>query len=455
VPIVAGPNGTNQALYIGPKGEWGSARSSSGSSGGSAGGTGSSSIVWVKDSVYNPPSGGGAGGVVPPRPPLPPLPGVPELLDYVPALELIFRIASATLSSGEGTLGKKKILTEKAENLAEIGWAVQQYGLYDAMQPMMNGVYKSAYVPNGKLSKNVAIALGQDLAKQIAQSPVSVRLHSFETTLLAGTHVAVRQNGDQVAIAENGGLRSAIGSLARSYSRVMQMSENDEGYRDQQEDFSPVEGLWGNQGLYNYYNYTPGAMPVSAPVAYNANLPGLQKLLRGQASAVASVQFVDRLVRSATQVESLHRLYITWGERVPYIQYGGFLQELMEFGFEVMRVKPTMTVGSNPASEWIENLLEGNGSEASLKLVAEGLAQLFDGFKLDANSDSMYEVGDALDYLGRLVQAAEAVDDVRLDQEVLKASTLSYLVNLGSEYAQSSPTYKTILRTVFGESPAE
>jgi hypothetical protein len=154
-------------------------------------------------------------------------------------------------------------------------------------------------------------------------------------------------------------------------------------------------------------------------------------------------------------VESLHRLYLTWGERVPYIQYGGFLQELMEFGFEVMRVKPTMTVGSNPASEWIENLLEGNGSEASLKLVAEGLAQLFDGFKLDANSDSMYEVGDALDYLGRLVQAAEAVDDVRLDQEVLKASTLSYLVNLGSEYAQSSPTYKTILRTVFGESPAE
>jgi hypothetical protein len=77
------------------------------------------------------------------------------------------------------------------------------------------------------------IVLGQDLAKHIAQSPVSLTLHSFETTLLAGMHVAVRQNGDQVAIAENGALRSAVGSLARSYSRVMRLTENDdEYYRD-------------------------------------------------------------------------------------------------------------------------------------------------------------------------------------------------------------------------------
>jgi hypothetical protein len=92
-------------------------------------------------------------------------------------------------------------LTEKAKELTEIGWAVQQYGLYDAIQSMMKGVYKSAYVPGGKLSKNAAIVLGQDLAKQIAQSPVSVKLHSFETELLVGTHVAVRQNGDR-----NGGI---------------------------------------------------------------------------------------------------------------------------------------------------------------------------------------------------------------------------------------------------------
>jgi hypothetical protein len=142
-------------------------------------------------------------------------------------------------------------------------------------------------------------------------------------------------------------------------------------------------------------------------------------------------------------VESLHRLYITWGERVPYIQYGGFLRELVEFGFEIMRVKPTTTVGSNPAAEWIENLLEGNGSEGSLKLAAEGLAQMFDGFKLNADAASMYEVGNALDYMGRLVQVAEAVDDVKLDQEVLKASTLSHLVNLGGAYAALNPTYQT------------
>jgi hypothetical protein len=139
------------------------------------------------------------------------------------------------------------------------------------------------------------------------------------------------------------------------------------------------------------------------------------------------------LVRSATQVESLHRLYITWGERVPYIQYGGFLRELVEFGFEIMRVKPTTTVGSNPAAEWIENLLEGNGSEGSLKLAAEGLAQMFEGFRLNADAASMYEVGDALDYLGRLVRSAEAVDDPLLDREVLRASFLNRLLNIAVE----------------------
>jgi hypothetical protein len=257
----------------------------------------------------------------------------------------------------------------------------------------------------------VAIALGQDLAKQIAQSPVSVRLHSFETTLLAGTHVAVRQNGGQVSSGENGALRSAIGSLARSYSRVMVMGEYDEYYRDPQEYFSPLEdfGLGLGGGLYEYYGYQPGAIPVSAPVPYIKSVSELQKLFRGQTSATTTVQFVDRLLQAATRVESLHRLYSDSFNNemdVRYIQYGGFLRELVEFGFEIMRVKPTTTVGSNPASEWIENLLEGDGSEASLKLAAEGLAKMFEGFRLNADADSMYQVGDALDLAGRAMIAA-------------------------------------------------
>jgi hypothetical protein len=138
-------------------------------------------------------------------------------------------------------------------------------------------------------------------------------------------------------------------------------------------------------------------------------------------------------------VESLHRFYDDF-QKARYIQYGGFLRELVEFGFEIMRVKPTTTAGSNSVSEWIENLLEGNGSEANLKLAAEGLAQMFEGFSLNADTASMYQVGDGLDYLGRLVQAAEAVDDVRLDKEVLKASTLSHLLNLGGAYAILKPS---------------
>jgi hypothetical protein len=42
--------------------------------------------------------------------------------------------------------------------------------------------------------------------------------------------------------------------------------------------------------------------------------------------------------------------------------------------------------------------------------------------------------------VGRLVQAADAVDDPVLDKEVLKAKILSYLVNLGGAYAALNPS---------------
>jgi hypothetical protein len=91
--------GTNQGLYIGLNGEWGSSRPGTSSGGTALGGNGSSSIVWVKDSVYNPPIGSmGSNGELP-RPPKPPMPGVPEELDYLPALELIFEVAVSNRQS--------------------------------------------------------------------------------------------------------------------------------------------------------------------------------------------------------------------------------------------------------------------------------------------------------------------------------------------------------------------
>jgi hypothetical protein len=54
---------------------------------------------------------------------------------------------------------------------------------------------------------------------------------------------------------------------------------------------------------------------------------------------------------------------------------------------------------------------------------------------LNADAESMYEVGDALDYMGRLVQAAKLDDNSSLAM-MRKSSFLNYLVNLGSVYSQ-------------------
>ncbi len=127
---------------------------------------------------------------------------------------------------------------------------------------------------------------------------------------------------------------------------------------------------------------------------------------------------------------------------------------LLELGFEIARSNPTVTSGDNPMSEWIETLIEATDTgwkDKGMRSVAGGLSEWFDGFGMaplltDLSSDGYNgryqmpdKLGRAIEYAGRLVMAARAIDDVNLVGEVKKADFLSHLVNLGGAYSSFIP----------------
>ena len=107
-----------------------------------------------------------------------------------------------------------------------------------------------------------------------------------------------------------------------------------------------------------------------------------------------------------------------------------FVEALLNLGYSLVQVHPTVdgTNGTEVAN-WVETLLE----QGDIRVAAAGLSEFLSGI------EPLPEKVKALQYAGRLVKVAEAVDDPTLDQQVLKAEFLSHLVNLGGAYAGLNP----------------
>jgi hypothetical protein len=165
-----------------------------------------------------------------------------------------------------------------------------------------------------------------------------------------------------------------------------------------------------------------------------------------------------------------------WGTKQASYKTAGFLDKLMDFGFEIARSNPTVVTGLNSSAEWVDTLWEGKTTwtNKEKESVAIGMSDWMDGFRFkgarpatnDVNtlwSDLWVKVRDnralsekAFDYAGRLMQASRAIDDVNLKPAVKKADFLSHLVNLGGSYAISNPNTSSVsglfLDTVWGNS---
>jgi hypothetical protein len=79
----------------------------------------------------------------------------------------------------------------------------------------------------------------------------------------------------------------------------------------------------------------------------------------------------------------------------------------------------------------------------NLNSVAGGLSDWVGGFAVEAVNLRRERMQQGLDYVGRLVQAANVISDQKWKTEALKASTLSHLVNLGGAYATLNPFTST------------
>jgi hypothetical protein len=381
-------------------------------------------------------------------------------VSYLAGLRLALTTAQKALSNHPTIATKKKALTDQLEMLMAVGEVVEQHNLFQAMSPMLQGIFGKVYGAGG-ITKRAAIERGWQFAKDLAISTKMTGLQIFQANLYAVGLMALKQNN----LTNTAGLQGAIEALSTTYARLRPSpGGNSANYFARNsisghDDFLSI--LWSsspiNQQYSSYYwNRVDRVASLGTGSVQPAEKQDLAKAIadladhfKGQADPLKALGMVDRTFQSATQLSELHtdgyyfdrtHYWDGWWSVVGYSARGSihdslFLQNLTELAFDIARVNPTTIAGANPDSEWVETLWEGG----SIGSAAVGMSEFLSGFAGVAKSDRRYKMGEALDYAGRLVKVAEAVDDPGLDATALKGDFLGHLASLGAAYVALSP----------------
>jgi hypothetical protein len=403
-----------------------------------------------------------------------------EVIGYLPALRLALTTARDVLSNVPATAIKKDAVKRHLELLMETGKVVEINGFYEVMRPMLKGVFATAYAAGG-ITKRQAIVNGWELAKALALETKLTTLQIFETNLYATSLAALKQNNNT---APTIGLEAAVKSLAKTYARLNSVPDGQIDNRNYTRyDRSDFLGTLLHDG-----RASSGGDLWQVGEVVETSITKLSKHLLGQADVVKSLQFTDRMLQAASQVSQLYGDAFIQGVYGGYsyvtesfnmigtsrvsnsIRDTNFLARLSDLAFEIARSNPTVTVGGNPTSEWIETLWEGG----NLQSAAGGLSDWFSGFRVEkpVNPDlkgqldygsqvrsTRWRTFEALDYAGRLVQSVRSVNS-SLAADVKRSDFLSHVINLGGAYAALNPTKyvgdpKSFLHTLWQTSTSE
>jgi hypothetical protein len=370
--------------------------------------------------------------------------------------------ARDVLSNHPATASKKESLKQQLEMLMAVGEVVETNSVYEAMRPMLQGVFATAYGATG-ITRRQAVVNGWEFAKALAISPTLTGLQIFQANLYAVGLTALKQTGfGSTAVTQ---LKGAIEGLSTSYARLRPTPNGDETYENYNYgDF--LGDLWVNgKAFYLRRSRSVTALADTAMVKSDEQssvaraITDLVGRFQGQADPIKALRLLDRTIQSATQVRQLHEDSYLWKlgyyspsytQRSSSVRDTGFLANLANLSFEIARTNPTVTAGANPTSEWIETLWEGGNIQSA----AGGLSDWFSGFGAEAVGVRRDRVGQALEYANRLIKSARLVDN-SLVAEVKRADILSHLVNLGGTYAalglsKSSPSkYQSFLDTIW------
>ncbi len=314
----------------------------------------------------------------------------------------------------------------------------------------MSGVLFGKVYTAGGITKRQAIERGWQFAKDLAISPKMTGLQIFQANLYAVGLMALKQNN----VTNSTGLQGEIEALSTTYARLRPTPNG-----------NPLDYFYGNN-LYNhndflslvwssspvnsrYYKPTERVTSLGTGSVQDAErqdlvtaIADLTDHFRGQANPMKALQMLDRTFQAATQVTNLHQdsysfegstgvYYYTRGfQRQSSIHDTYFLQDIAELAFDIARVNPTVTAGANPDAEWVETLWEGG----SIQSAAVGLSDFLSGFAGEPVGQRRQKMGQAIDYAGRLVNAAKVEGGTSLSNMTKESSFVNHLVDLAGSY---------------------
>jgi Bacterial Ig-like domain/Bacterial pre-peptidase C-terminal domain/FG-GAP-like repeat len=428
-PRTSGTGG--KSIYVNALGEWGYW----GLGSGGTGGTGGAGGIWTPV-TFSPSSWANAGPEVGYDP--------DGRLTYVEAVRAIAETARDVLSSSPKTQHKKYQMGQEVDDLTHLARFVRDNNLYNVMGDSFHGLYGDLYgrLTNNTIARKQATVMGLELAQKLATDKLQVSWKAFKAEVWATTYKGL--NLGVASMADRTNVQTAMNGLSETYYRISQ-----------------------NSGRGSYFNelLSYSLANDETEIGEKFVMGEFEQLFKDQkapTSAIAAIKLSDRLLQASRRVVDLN---VKWpiGGPETFLNWSGMTSgALLELGFEIARSNPTVTSGENPMSEWIETLIElPDGvsaadkarKEKGLRSVAGGLSEWFDGFDLgpllaDLSSDGYNgrnrmpgTLQKAIEYAGRLVQAARAIDDVNLVGEAKKADFLSHLVNLGGAYASIRPEY--------------
>jgi hypothetical protein len=364
LPKTSGANG--RSLYIGNNGEWGYW----GSGTGGAGGTGSNGWSWQPDSTFSPSTWDGYGDNGAPDP--------NERLNYITAVSAITDMAYKILSNSSKIRQKKEQMGREIDDLKDLAQFVQKYGLYSAMGGTFHGVLKTAFdgLSNGTMSRKQASVMGFDLAKAIAKDTLQVSWKAFHAEVWATMYQAL--NLGSVSVDQQNKVQQAMTSLSQTYYKTVNRPYD--GYSEYYND-----GFLQDLSQHRLYEKNS-----SGEFFEGRTLKDLAARFANQTSPerlVDALQMANRLLQAGRQVTGLYNP-VPDGSGATYIQQREFVVNgLTSLAFEIARINPIVIPGSNPASKWIETLVEGRDTirwtSGEIKAVASGLSKWFEGYSSD------------------------------------------------------------------------
>ncbi|NJM49003.1 MAG: VCBS repeat-containing protein, partial [Alkalinema sp. RU_4_3] len=329
------------------------------------------------------------------------------------------------------------VADELTHDLTHLARFVRDNSLYSVMGDSFHGLYRDLHgrLTNNTISRKQATVMGLELAQKLAKDKLQVSWKAFQAEVWATTYKGL--NLSVASIADRTNVQTAMNGLSETYYRISQ---------------SGGRGYFGELLSHSLVN---NETEIGEKFVMD-EFGQLFKTQEAPTSAIAAIKLSDRLLQASRRVVDLNVKWPTGGPE-NFLNWSGMTSgALLELGFEIARSNPTITSGENPMSEWIETLIElpdGVAAadkalrEKGLRSAAGGLSEWFEGFDLGPlltdSSSAGYNgrnqmpgtLQKAIDYAGRLVMAARAIDDGSLVGEMKRSDFLSHLVNLGGAYA--------------------